>query len=114
MAWITVDVGERDWSKLAYQFGHELGNVLANSWQPHAKLMVPRQWFEEATVEASSPSGSRPFGRKLEAESIFVGDNEFGKAIEVTGLNPFAQAASLTVLGGYERAPLLALKPWAR
>ncbi len=23
MAWIVVDIGERDWSKLAYQFGHE-------------------------------------------------------------------------------------------
>src|SRR5579872_7562463 len=29
MAWIIVDIGERDWSKLAYQFGHELGHVVA-------------------------------------------------------------------------------------
>jgi hypothetical protein len=37
MAWIIVDIGERDWSKLAYQFGHELGHVMANSWQPHGR-----------------------------------------------------------------------------
>src|SRR5919197_5254080 len=29
-AWVIVDIGERDWSKLAYQFGHELGHVFAN------------------------------------------------------------------------------------
>src|SRR5262249_17207784 len=28
MAWIIVDIGERDWTKLAYQFGHELGHVM--------------------------------------------------------------------------------------
>src|SRR5262245_8616067 len=28
VAWIIVNVGGRDWSKLAYQFGHELGHVL--------------------------------------------------------------------------------------
>ena len=37
IAWIIVDIGPRDWSKLAYQFGHELGHVLANSWGPDAK-----------------------------------------------------------------------------
>src|ERR1700720_4434692 len=50
----SVDIGEGDWSKLAYQFGHELGHVMANSWQPHAKPKVPCQWLEEALVEALS------------------------------------------------------------
>ena len=54
MAWIIVDIGERDWSKLAYQFGHELGHIMANSWQPHAKPRAPCQWLEEAMVEAFS------------------------------------------------------------
>jgi len=36
-AWIIVDIGGRDWCKLAYQFGHELGHVLANSWDATAK-----------------------------------------------------------------------------
>ncbi len=57
MAWIIVDVGERAWSQLAYQFGHELGHVLANSWQPYAKPAAPCQWLEEAMVEAFSLRG---------------------------------------------------------
>ena len=35
-AWIVVDIGPRDWSKLAYQFGHEFGHVLCNIWGPEA------------------------------------------------------------------------------
>ena len=30
-AWIIVDVGTREWCNLAYQFGHELGHVVANN-----------------------------------------------------------------------------------
>jgi hypothetical protein len=41
MAWVIVDIGERAWCQLAYQFGHELGHVLCNSWQPHAKPKPP-------------------------------------------------------------------------
>jgi hypothetical protein len=36
-AWIIVDTGALDWCKLAYQFGHELGQVLCNSWGPAAQ-----------------------------------------------------------------------------
>ena len=31
IGWIIVDVGERDWSRLSYQFGHELGHVLCTA-----------------------------------------------------------------------------------
>ena len=48
---------DRGWSKLAYQFGHELGHVTANSWQGNAKPARPRQWLEEAMVEALSLHG---------------------------------------------------------
>src|SRR5258708_39268700 len=41
--WIIVAIGERDWSRLAYQFGHELGHVTANSWRPDAKPAAPSQ-----------------------------------------------------------------------
>src|SRR5262249_21381438 len=57
IAWIVVDIGERDWSRLAYQFGHELGHVTANSWRPDAKPGGPCQWLEEALVEAFSLRG---------------------------------------------------------
>jgi hypothetical protein len=41
-AWVIVD-SARDWSKLAYQFGHELGHVLCNSWWPDARPRLPCQ-----------------------------------------------------------------------
>ena len=56
-AWIIVDVGTRDWCNLAYQFGHELGHVFGNSWEPDAKPRNPCQWIEEALVEAFSLRG---------------------------------------------------------
>jgi hypothetical protein len=55
--WITVIVGTRDWCNLAYQFGHELGHVLCNSWEPDAGPRNPCQWIEESLVEAFSLRG---------------------------------------------------------
>jgi hypothetical protein len=140
MAWVIVNVGERDWSKLAYQFGHELGHVLANSWQATAKPKSPCQWLEEALVEAFSLRGLARLAESWKRIPAFAGDNQFGSAIsdyreniverytklaaaqgiahnsvawfadhrseiEIAGLNPFAPAASLTILAEYERAP---------
>jgi hypothetical protein len=140
MAWVIVDIGERDWSKLAYQFGHELGHVLANSWQPHAKPMPPCQWIEEALVEAFSIRGLGRLADSWKRDPPFPGDGAFGDAIadyrqniirrygaladeqgltrdaaawfagrrgeiEMPGLNPFAQAAALAILGNYDRDP---------
>ena len=82
MAWIIVDIGERDWSKLAYQFGHELGHVMANSWQPHAKPLQPCQWLEEAIVEAFSVRGLGRLAEGWKRNPPFAGDNAFGKAID--------------------------------
>jgi hypothetical protein len=55
--WIIVDVRTRDWCNLAYQFGHELGHVFANSWERDATPRTPCQWIEEALVEAFSLRG---------------------------------------------------------
>jgi len=55
--WIIVIVGTRDWCNLAYQFGHELGHVFANSWALDAQPRSPCQWIEEALVEAFSLRG---------------------------------------------------------
>ncbi|TSE09080.1 DUF2799 domain-containing protein [Mesorhizobium intechi] len=140
MAWIIVDIGERDWSKLAYQFGHELGHVAANSWQADAKPAPPCQWLEEAMVEAFSLRGLGRLAKDWKQNPPFAGDNAFGDAIagyrqnivqdytkladsqgltadaaawfagnrneiEIPGLNPFAQAMSVTILAEYDRAP---------
>ena len=81
MAWIIVDIGERDWSKLAYQFGHELGHVAANSWQADAKPAPPCQWLEEAMVEAFSLRGLGRLATSWKENPPFAGDNAFGDAI---------------------------------
>jgi hypothetical protein len=80
-AWIIVDVGERAWAQLAYQFGHELGHVMANSWQPHAKPKLPCQWIEEALVEAFSVRGLGRLAESWKQEPPFPGSNTFGDAI---------------------------------
>ncbi|WP_246681386.1 hypothetical protein [Mesorhizobium sp. B2-3-14] len=140
MAWIIVHIGERDWSKLAYQFGHELGHVAANSWQADAKPAPPCQWLEEAMVEAFSLRGLGRLAKDWKQNPPFAGDNAFGDGIaeyrqnivrgyttladsqgltgdaaawfadhrgeiEIPGLNPFAQAMSVTLLAEYDRAP---------
>ena len=80
-AWIIVDIGERDWSKLAYQFGHELGHVAANSRQADAKPAPPCQWLEEAMVEAFSLRGLGRLAKDWKQNPPFAGDNVFGDAI---------------------------------
>jgi len=81
IAWVIVDIGPRDWSKLAYQFGHELGHVLANSWGPDAKPRNPCQWLEEALVESFSIRGLGLLATSWEQDPPFPGDTAFGGAI---------------------------------
>jgi hypothetical protein len=80
-AWIIVDIGGRDWCKLAYQFGHELGHVLANSWGPDAKPRPPTQWLEESLVEAFSIRGLGLLAQSWAVNPPFGGDAPFAKAI---------------------------------
>jgi hypothetical protein len=81
IAWIIVNIGERDWSKLAYQFGHELGHVLANSWGPNSKPQPPCQWLEEALVEAFSLRGLGKLADSWEQRPLFKNDAPFANAI---------------------------------
>jgi hypothetical protein len=83
MAWVIVDVGERDWSRLAYQFGHELDHVTANSWRPNAKPAAPCQWFEEAMVEAFSLRGLALLADDWSRSPPFPDDSGFGAAVAV-------------------------------
>jgi hypothetical protein len=78
---VIVDIGERAWSQLAYQFGHELGHVLANSWQSQAKPGGPCQWLEESLVEALSLFGLGRLARTWKTAPPFPGDNAYGGAI---------------------------------
>ena len=80
-AWIVVDIGARDWSKLCYQFGHELGHVLCNSWQWGAKPEPPTRWLEEAMVEAFSIRGLGLLATSWERDPPFPHDEPFAKFI---------------------------------
>ncbi len=81
VAWIIVTIGERDWCKLAYQFGHELGHVLANSWRPDSKPQPPCQWLEESLVEAFSLRGLVKLADSWEQRPPFRNDAPFANAI---------------------------------
>jgi hypothetical protein len=81
LAWIIVDIGPYDWCKLAYQFGHELGHVLCNSWGPEAKPRNPSQWLEEALVEAFSIRGLGRLAQSWAENPPFPGDAAFAGAI---------------------------------
>jgi hypothetical protein len=80
-AWIVVDIGARDWCKLSYQFGHELGHVLCNSWQSRAKPKLPSQWLEEALVEAFSIRGLGLLADSWQRRPPFPHDAAFAAAI---------------------------------
>lgn len=81
LAWIVVNVGPHDWCKLAYQFGHELGHVLANSWQSDAKPAAPCQWLEECVAEAFSIRGLRLLANGWARKPPFANDHAFARAI---------------------------------
>lgn len=105
MAWIIVDIGERDWSKLAYQFGHELGHVFANSWWADAKPAPPCQWLEEAIVEAFSLHGLGRLAKSWKQNPPFAGDNAFGDAIAEYREDIIKRYAALADSQGFARDP---------
>jgi len=78
---IIVDVGPLDWCNLCYQFGHELGHVVCNSWQPDAAPRNPCQWIEEALVEAFSLRGLARLADGWEQVPPFPHDNAYAGAI---------------------------------
>jgi hypothetical protein len=78
---IGVDVDPRDWCKLAYQFGHELGHVLANSWQWGAAPKPPCQWLEEAMVEAFSIHGLALLAASWGRDPPFPGNAAFAASL---------------------------------
>jgi hypothetical protein len=99
-AWIIVDVGERAWSQLAHQFGHEPGRVLANSWKPHAKPAARCQWLEEAIVEAFSLHGLRHLAATWKQTPPLPSDNAYGGAIFAYRQNIIEQSGKLAAEQG--------------
>jgi hypothetical protein len=80
-AWIVLNVGLRDWRQIAYEFGHELGHVLCNSWGPTALSPTPCRWLEEALVEAFSIRNLSRLADSWERNPPFPGDSAYGAEI---------------------------------
>ena len=79
-AWIITDAGARDWCRLSYQFGHELGHVLCNSWTRDAAPRPPCQWLEEVLAESFSLRNLKLLAKSWTDDPPF-GHAEFGRAI---------------------------------
>ena len=108
-AWVLTCVGERDWCRLAYQFGHELGHVLTNSWQRDAVPQPPCQWLEEALVETFSLRGLQLLADSWAKSPPFGGDTGFSNWIRVYRNDILARYHGYaTKWGGYD------LKKWYR
>src|SRR5713101_7253262 len=72
-AWIIVDIGPADWSKLAYQFGHELGHVLGNSWAAASKPGPPLPMAGRSDGRGVFDPRARPPRHELGAQSSLCG-----------------------------------------
>lgn len=104
-AWVVVDIGARDWSKLAYQFGHELGHVLCNSWQWGQGPRPPTQWLEESLVEAFSIRGLALLADSWQRNPPFP--HNAGFAIHIRDYRA-------NLLAGYREAAPADLAAWLR
>ena len=99
-AWMVVDIGPRDWSKLAYQFGHEFGHVVCNLWERRGPRPAPPDssaWLEEALAEAFSIRGLALLANSWARDPPFPRDAAFAGAIREYRAN---------LLGQYQRAAM--------
>ena len=69
------------WSRLAYQFGHELGHVVCNSWMCKVQSPPPSRWLEECLVEAFSIRGIGRLADAHESDPPFNDDREYGRML---------------------------------
>lgn len=65
---VRLCVGGGDWAKFIYQFGHELGHVLAN---PYDFTEDRYQWIEEALCETASHYALRAMSRAWRTQPPF-------------------------------------------
>lgn len=82
MAWIIVSTEPHAWCQLAYQFGHELGHALCNSWDSMSLPHPPCQWLEESLVEAFAIRGLGHLAASWERDPPFKGDAPFAAFIQ--------------------------------
>ncbi len=108
-AWIVVDIGVNAWSQLAYQFGHELGHVMGNSWRWKVETPPPSRWLEESLVEAFSIRGLARLADGWQRDPPFAGDAAYADAIRKYRSNLIEKYRQ-----GTETAPIADLAQWFR
>jgi hypothetical protein len=82
MAWIIVSTEPHAWCQLAYQFGHELGHVMCNSWDHKSIPRPPCQWLEESLVEAFTIRGLGRLAESWESDPPFQDGAAFAVSIQ--------------------------------
>lgn len=56
---VNLNIKDRHWAQVAYQFGHEMGHILGN----YREANNPNLWFEEALCETASLFSLRRMAR---------------------------------------------------
>lgn len=81
-ATILLSSKDRYWAQLAYQFGHELGHVICNSWTSDgAKIFSPSHWLEEAIVEAFAVYCLRQMSTRWETQPPYPSFTSFATCL---------------------------------
>jgi len=78
-ATVVIDGSGRNWCRLSYQFGHELGHVVCNSWNVDSVPLYPTQWLEECLAEAFSLRGLALLADNWDADPVLAQDPDYGK-----------------------------------
>jgi hypothetical protein len=107
LAWVVVDFAALHWIQLAYQFGHELGHVLCNSWVWEAELKPPCRWLEESMVEAFSIHGLGLLADSWEQDPPFPHNAGYANAIR-----QYRQNLIMAYSRGPDGKPVTDLAAW--
>ncbi|CAO4170362.1 hypothetical protein CLBKND_01578 [Methylorubrum aminovorans] len=81
-ALVILCVSGSYWSKLAYQFGHELGHVVANNWGETANTRPPSHWLEEALVEAFGLAGMLRMASRWSVGAPYANWTSYASSLE--------------------------------
>lgn len=76
---IVIDGSGRNWCRMSYQLGHELGHVVCNSWQVDALPLRPSQWLEECLAEAFSLRGLARLADSWDEDPVLPEHADYGK-----------------------------------
>lgn len=79
---VRVTVTGSDWCRLTYEFGHEFGHVVSNSWGPGWQPDAAHAWLEEACCGALSLLALDRMALRWTAENIF-GVPDYGHSFQI-------------------------------